>query len=226
MEAPVTAEEDGEWVRETVERLTHQQGIWVKPDLQEEDPGFEVIQGRGLTTFWVSQEWAKKRSEVELWDFLVDNDWPVGLRPTEPKVEPEAPVRTNDIERDKRIWEEGLRAGLALALHYEQHPFISDAGMKWPYPGVPEPAVIHELKQNPYATPQEAQGKLLEALQDRDDLLGALGPYALQMACSSRPNTLDQEDCGKCHNCRARALYSPIIKWIRKGYRRAIPPST
>lgn len=122
---------------------------------------------------------------------------------------PEPLVQTNDTERDKRIWAEGFLR--ALAMLQEAYP-----SMSWP-----EYYVTEELEANPYATPQAPSGKLLEALQDRDALLGALGPYALQMACSAHPEAIDSDGCGKCHNCRARALYSPIIKWIRKGYRRA-----
>lgn len=123
------------------------------------------------------------------------------------------PLRPNDTERDKRIWEEGFRAGVELAqqLLLEEVVGLLDVRNITP-------------ERNPYEAPQEAQGKLLEALQDRDDLLGALGPYALQMACTNRPNVVDQTDCGECHNCRARALYSPIIKWIKKGYRRRTAP--
>lgn len=204
MEALVTAEQDGEWVRQTIERLTGLENIWVKPDLEETDPGWHIIQGLELRTFWVSYEAGARREEADLRGYLTENGWPL----VAPK-DPEPLVQTNDFERDKRIWAEGFLR--ALAMLQEAYP-----AMSWP-----EYYVTEELEANPYATPQPPSGKLLEALQDRDALLGALGPYALQVACTAHPDAVDYEGCGKCHNCRARALYSPIIKWIRKGYRRA-----
>lgn len=237
VEASVTYELNGEWIRQTVERLTGLENIWVKPDFDDDDPGWTVIQGLKLQSFWLSAGTGERQSDVEIWDCLVDNGWPVvGSRPTrsfkEPvvlgkgplKLDPKEiqaavdeirkPERPNDHERDALIWEMGFRR--ALLMVRETCPTLN-----WP-----DYHIVEEMENNPFAAPQEAQGKLLEALQDRDALLGALGPYALQMACSTNPDAVDYEDCGKCHNCRSRALYSPIIKWIKKGYRRAAPPST
>lgn len=208
MEASVTAEQDGEWVGQTIEHLTGLKDIWVKPDLEEECPGWHIIQGLALPSFWLSYEAGKRRDEAEIRGYLRDNGWPLVVAETEPLVQ------TNDTERDKRIWEEGFHRALDMIREFSP-------AMSWP-----EYHVTEELEANPYATPQAPSGKLLEALQDRDALLGALGPYALQMACSTDPDAIDSDGCGKCHNCRSRALYSPIIKWIKKGYRRAAPPST
>jgi len=62
---------------------------------------------------------------------------------------------------------------------------------------------------------------LAEALKDRDQAIHLLMPYALQFACSKAGvSEIDQfTECGECHNCKARAFVTPIVKWVKKGWR-------
>ncbi len=65
-----------------------------------------------------------------------------------------------------------------------------------------------------------------ELIRDRNELLDALAPLALALACLKTKGRFSfltgaTEDCGDCAVCKARKVMSPLVKWIRKGWKRS-----
>lgn len=76
----------------------------------------------------------------------------------------------------------------------------------------------------------QAEAALILQIQDlekdRQDLLEALLPLALGLACQKSSGfdpargTLNR--CGECPICVAYKLSVPVVKWIRKGYKSSV----
>lgn len=78
-----------------------------------------------------------------------------------------------------------------------------------------DPTLVQEIRS--YVCTRE------ELIADRDALLDALLPLAIGLTCIKTKGFGFMRDpsvrCGECPVCRAYDTLTPVVKWVRKGYK-------